>query len=60
MKVTHSFFVNNTKYCYIKIEKEEDQLIKMSVDNGDSLSTSIKQELRNILKIILTLLLLNV
>ena len=31
-------------YCYVKIEKDEDQLIKMSVENGDNLSTLIKQE----------------
>ena len=31
-------------YCYVKIEKDEDQLIKMSVENGDNLSTLIKKE----------------
>ena len=32
------------EYCYVKTEKDEDQLIKMSVENGDNLSTLIKQE----------------
>ena len=31
-------------YCYVKIEKDEDQLIKMSIENGDNISTLIKQE----------------
>ena len=31
-------------YCYVKIEKDEDQLIKMSVENDDNLSTLIKKE----------------
>ena len=29
---------------YVKIEKDEDQLIKMSVENGDNLSTWNQQE----------------
>ena len=31
-------------YCYVKIEKDEDQLIKMSVENGDNISKLIKKE----------------
>ena len=31
-------------FCYVKVEKDEDKLIKMSIENGDNISTLIKQE----------------
>ena len=31
-------------FCHVKMEKDEDQLIKMSIENGDNLSSLIKQE----------------